>query len=1293
MAKIRIVVEAGQSNASPNVADSKSWYDQYPHLGIGSSEVQSATVPQVSSGSQGDIFTMTGRFPGGPTVDQLGSKVVGSHQTANLAGVAIENVLVPVFYSPAHFRTFDVGASHYPGIAVVSGFEAPTPTRFLVDHQAQPANQNETVTSVAGNVVTKIGHGFSDNDLCAFGVEGGALPTGISGKRVYRVKNAVADQFEIDLWPEVVDNAAGAVVNASGGSGTLYCFKTDFGTITRRSTGTTHYAASGAPGPNSLGDGRLYMNVYPQFSPPPQPGELIEYPVTLGKSPNGTYSHSTAGPMAFRTRFGGLIDRGSTVSVQNARVRQPKQNASDTVPPPARITCEKLQLHQGRPIVFSKTQQAGFSSGATKITTATTPIFRVGDPLTVAASLSPLVAGDRYWVVDVEPDGVYVATTKGGAAVSVSAGIPVLETIMPDGLAFDTIYYVTRLVRSDFPATATVLPFSFDSGGANLTFAIDHGMVEQERVKLTGDNLPPQFISSQDYYVFPVDSKTIQLSDRPEGSPISFTYTAGQTCNLERNEDLVSFHISREPGGEEIAVGDGQDAFSLSMSRREVFAGSLTGMQLRCLTGANAGESVMLTHVEYDDTGNQDLSLVHHEGSWTNTPTEADTFVIEPPPVKGQAVDFPSWCKILPLCPFEGQGQGRENATQGTMIGGPPASNEFGDTGVVASVLPAKRGDIIKFYGDGEYLPNRLVPGKAYYATGTASGLSFFSETYQKAGQSDQNYQPPTIAVTEVIGNQLSFAAPHGISQREPVTFYGDDLPDPLVQGTTYFATIVDEDTIGLTDAAGASVLLNDAGSGSIDLYFPGSSQSVWCESFPHDGRRNPYPPGFSYPGQQSLPQAYQPYNGSLRGHLSGASAGMTIALQMSAHFGEPVLLVNCAFGGTSLGHKEVAPAGVTGAYAWSDLRQRISWEPSDQNGCYARLLEVLRAVKVALDEQGDTGEVELVYFNQGEEDQAIAKLAAAYGTNREKFVARLRADIQEIGLCSYNPERIPFVQPIPRRDFGSFATTVEAAIKAGAEADPWQRWVESASTLQTRNQADPYNADTVHMTGEAMDQMGEWVFTQWREIRNQGVDRELEVCNLALAHLGETGSVTSIAPPDGSADAAWCAQYFDVARDTMLERYDWSFAAKRVALVSRENDRTDWSYSYDYPAAPVAALRALQPASPTHPDQSDNFVVEVDPATDRQVIYTNTEGAWMRYTAPVVDLNRWSAQARLALSHSLASMLAGPKMKGEIGQQQAVLAQQVAEAHASRAAAFDGQTAGQDGPEDDTPFMFRDRL
>lgn len=166
----------------------------------------------------------------------------------------------------------------------------------------------------------------------------------------------------------------------------------------------------------------------------------------------------------------------------------------------------------------------------------------------------------------------------------------------------------------------------------------------------------------------------------------------------------------------------------------------------------------------------------------------------------------------------------------------------------------------------------------------------------------------------------------------------------------------------------------------------------------------------------------------------------------------------------------------------------------------------------------------------------------------------------------------------------------------------------------------------------------------------------EVEIANLALAHLGDSATVASLSPPEGSAQAERCARFYPLARDVMQEDFVWSFCIRRKTLALVANwSSGKWAYAY---AAPSEMIR---PISVSHPDASSDQV-DVTGArpgapfqlesldTGAVVILTNQPDAELRYTVKVVDSTKFSAQFVDALSWRLASMLAGPILKGDAG-------------------------------------------
>lgn len=166
----------------------------------------------------------------------------------------------------------------------------------------------------------------------------------------------------------------------------------------------------------------------------------------------------------------------------------------------------------------------------------------------------------------------------------------------------------------------------------------------------------------------------------------------------------------------------------------------------------------------------------------------------------------------------------------------------------------------------------------------------------------------------------------------------------------------------------------------------------------------------------------------------------------------------------------------------------------------------------------------------------------------------------------------------------------------------------------------------------------------------------EVEIANLALSHLGDSATVSSLSPPEGSAQAEKCARFYPLARDVMQEDFVWNFCVRRkmLALVASWSSGK-WAYAY---AAPSEMINAI---SLSHPDASSDQVdvlggrqgapFQIEGAdTGQPVILTNLPDAELRYTVKVRDSTKFSAQFVEALSWRLASMLAGPILKGEAG-------------------------------------------
>lgn len=200
-----------------------------------------------------------------------------------------------------------------------------------------------------------------------------------------------------------------------------------------------------------------------------------------------------------------------------------------------------------------------------------------------------------------------------------------------------------------------------------------------------------------------------------------------------------------------------------------------------------------------------------------------------------------------------------------------------------------------------------------------------------------------------------------------------------------------------------------------------------------------------------------------------------------------------------------------------------------------------------------------------------------------------------------------------------------------------------------------------------------------------------VDICNLALGHLGDNATVASIDPPEGSAQAEHCARFYPIARDSLLEMAYWNFSMRRTFLAPVTNNWPEWKYAYAVPAD-VLNIIAIH-AQDAHDDYATQFVPTDTPfwthnyspvvAAGRYVpqpftveadqngvpiLYTNTENAIMRYTAYVTDTTQFSPLFTIALSWHLASMLAGPVIKGDAGAAEAKRCAQMMAAYQAQA-------------------------
>lgn len=159
-----------------------------------------------------------------------------------------------------------------------------------------------------------------------------------------------------------------------------------------------------------------------------------------------------------------------------------------------------------------------------------------------------------------------------------------------------------------------------------------------------------------------------------------------------------------------------------------------------------------------------------------------------------------------------------------------------------------------------------------------------------------------------------------------------------------------------------------------------------------------------------------------------------------------------------------------------------------------------------------------------------------------------------------------------------------------------------------------------------------------------------VDIVNRALSNLGEDATVSSIDPPEGSAEAEHAAIFYPMARDALLEMHEWRFATKRVMLAQTISDTFEWSFAYAIPSNMLRVLAVL-PVTASADADGEAYDQQLD-STDAQIILTNCAEASIKYTARVTDPARFTPLFVEALSWLLAAYMAGPLIKGQQGRE-----------------------------------------
>ncbi len=143
------------------------------------------------------------------------------------------------------------------------------------------------------------------------------------------------------------------------------------------------------------------------------------------------------------------------------------------------------------------------------------------------------------------------------------------------------------------------------------------------------------------------------------------------------------------------------------------------------------------------------------------------------------------------------------------------------------------------------------------------------------------------------------------------------------------------------------------------------------------------------------------------------------------------------------------------------------------------------------------------------------------------------------------------------------------------------------------------------------------------------------KIFNMALKNLGVTVGIQSDSQTDRNTIVL--NEYYDAAKEKTLSDHDWNFAStyRTLSLTGSESLNPKYKYEYDYPND-CCAIREVVSC------ESQKAEFEVASKSDGQkIIYSNQEGALIRYTRIIREETFFTSEFAMALSWYLAFLSA----------------------------------------------------
>lgn len=144
------------------------------------------------------------------------------------------------------------------------------------------------------------------------------------------------------------------------------------------------------------------------------------------------------------------------------------------------------------------------------------------------------------------------------------------------------------------------------------------------------------------------------------------------------------------------------------------------------------------------------------------------------------------------------------------------------------------------------------------------------------------------------------------------------------------------------------------------------------------------------------------------------------------------------------------------------------------------------------------------------------------------------------------------------------------------------------------------------------------------------------KIFNLALANLGVSAIIQNM--DEESEQAILLNNYYETARDTVLEAHEWSFACayKELSTAFEKSPDGNFLYSFAYPNDCISPRAIIDKAD----NKEKKFVTAID-STGEKVILTDSNPCILRYSKRVLNESYFTPAFVNALAFYLAYLSA----------------------------------------------------